>query len=98
MNGEETILEERVLSFRLSDLSLKVYPNPTTDKINIAFEAGRFNNLWVTDINNNTLQHWEVNTAESSKTLSLADYASGIYIIHLTGNGESLAIKVLKEF
>lgn len=96
-DGKVTELDVKQVAFNFQATTFSLYPNPTTDKINIEFEAGRFNSLLVTDHSGRTLQQLTIPQTESLKALSLANYTTGIYFVRLIGNGDSRTFKVLKE-
>ncbi|HET8829939.1 MAG TPA: T9SS type A sorting domain-containing protein [Pelobium sp.] len=97
LDGKETDLGVKQVTFDFQPTTLNLYPNPTTDKVNIAFEAGKFNSVLVSDLNGRTLQQLALSKTENNLMISLGSYSSGTYIIRLNGNGHSQIRKVVKK-
>lgn len=70
--------------------SYNVYPNPTTDKVNINMEVenGVVLNYSILNINGQTMLTEDVNTKSVARTINTSDYAPGIYFVKVvTENG-----------
>jgi len=86
-----------------SDGIVKVYPNPTTGKLNILYQAGAAQKLNLDVFNvvgqsmyNNT---YELNAGLHTLVLDAADYAKGVYILNLqnTTSGNKYQSKFMKD-
>ncbi|MDA7804227.1 glycine-rich protein, partial [Crocinitomix sp.] len=77
---------------QLSKDMIQLYPNPTSDVVTIQI-AGNFN-YTLTDISGATLLNGYGN---NSKTLSLDEFATGIYFVTLNVAGETVTMKVVKH-
>ena len=74
------------------EINLSVYPNPTSEKINISIENFNGNiNTEVYDLIGNRLQ------STNKTTISLRDYAKGIYILKVSYGDRVEEVKVIKE-
>ena len=77
------------------DLTVRAYPNPVVDELQIDLSEGQFN-LAVLDLNGRVLQ--QVNQVESA-TLNFINYESGIYfvsIVDLSNQTQTLQ-KIIKQ-
>jgi hypothetical protein len=77
-----------------------VYPNPAHEQLMLHF-VGLSNatyNLTLTDALGRAVQErtLQVNGAEHNEVLSLSDLSKGIYVIRLTGNGQTVLRKIVK--
>lgn len=96
-DGKSTELGIKSLDFNLSALSLKVYPNPTTDYVNVIFTAGKYRELTVSTVTGNVLQTSSLDSSISQTSISLKEYEPGIYMVHLLGDLDKETIKVVKQ-
>jgi photosystem II stability/assembly factor-like uncharacterized protein len=81
--------------------SIGVYPNPTTDKINVIYKMREISDLTLslTDANGRiVLEKTTPSVKTGAETLSLLDLAKGVYFLKLTNAaGEVLVQKVVKQ-
>ena len=76
----------------LDGASIAVYPNPTQDIVTI-LSAGNFN-FEVIAINGEVLFS---GSAVDTKTISLGDFADGVYFVNVTTETTTSTIKVVKK-
>jgi len=96
-NGKETDLGNRMLNFSLSALRLQLYPNPTDDAVNIAFDNGKYTSLTVMNLNGKVLQRVKIKPTESSLKVSLGNYPTGTYLFQVNGSEGTASGKILKK-
>lgn len=75
--------------------AVNVYPNPTTDFVNITFNNAE--NVTVTLINSVGQTVKIFNNVNSNTILSLEDLASGVYILNADINGQRFTKQVIKN-
>jgi len=95
-NGKETELGVRSLFFSLSAFSLNLFPNPSSNQVNVTFTSGRYIKLEVVDLNGRILQQMALSPAQSSQSILLGTYPAATYFIRLTGKGYAEIGKVVK--
>lgn len=96
LDGKTTDLGVKSISFNLSN-STKVFPNPTTDKVEATFEANRYKKASLTDLNGKKLQVVTLSQTQTSILFELKNYPNGIYIIQLVGEKENTTQKIIKQ-
>jgi hypothetical protein len=74
------------------EFAVSVYPNPTTDFVNINFEQGDFNQFRILDINGKIVL--EKSLIKKSNRLNVSDFPKGMYLIEL-GNADHRTAKPL---
>ncbi|WMJ72282.1 T9SS type A sorting domain-containing protein [Cytophagaceae bacterium ABcell3] len=80
------------------ELEATIYPNPTTDYINLRVEDESFENLsfTLTDVQGKTLLNDEVTDKESS--IPMANHNSGIYFLRVIRDNEEIKLfKIIKN-
>ena len=81
------------------DISMSVYPNPTTDLLTVNFvKVSNFDKVkyTVTDLNGKVLQQTEVTT--NQEQLNFSNYAEGTYFISVTENNQLIkSFKIIKN-
>lgn len=95
-DGKLSILGEEVLNFGLSDIDIKVYPNPTTDYIFVTTKGKKYNRVLLTNTSGKTLQDLKLREPEDNIELSLSNYSPGIYFINLIGK-EGVSVKKITK-
>ena len=93
----------KVTQSEITDGILNVYPNPTNDKLNIIYQAGKeqqlnlniFNTIGQSMMNN----QFKLDAGIHTIVVDAIDYAKGMYIIKLqnTNSGEKFNSKFVKE-
>jgi hypothetical protein len=96
-DGKTTEIGVRTLNFGLAKLDIQVYPNPTHNLVTLSFAPASINEYQVLDVSGKILQRGTIHAQESSKTLSLGNYPSGVYLIKLKGNTLNESIRVIKR-
>lgn len=97
-NGKETELGIRHLSFDITTpVSATVYPNPTTDKVTLTFEEGKYRQLIVSDLNGRSLQHINIPVRANTLDISVENYATGLYLLKLVGDTDTAIKKIIKK-
>ncbi|MDB5282321.1 MAG: hypothetical protein JWO06_1396 [Bacteroidota bacterium] len=90
INGASGVANIKTTSFR-------VYPNPSHNQCNIAFETATTATVTLSDITGKSLQVVQAENA-SNTTIDLVNYAAGVYIIRMeSANQQPQVIKVVKE-
>ncbi|MCJ0743646.1 beta strand repeat-containing protein [Pedobacter montanisoli] len=96
MDGTTTDLGIRNVNFGLSASDVILYPNPTTDKITIAFTSN-YSKISVLDVGGKVLQTQQLNATQKEIILNFVAYPSGTYFIKLIGNNHIETKKVIKK-
>ena len=92
---EETIT---VLSDLIAEKSIVIYPNPTKGIITVDIKdyVSKMNvEFRLTDLSGKTIINRKATS--SSQTLDLSRQASGIYLLYIRINSESVVWKIIKE-
>ncbi|MFN0290763.1 Ig-like domain-containing protein [Pedobacter helvus] len=85
LDGTPTELGERALSFALSAVGLRVYPNPTAGKVTLSFGAGKYQKVSIIGLDGKVLNTASVLPSQTQVRLDLSAYTSGIYFVKLSG-------------
>lgn len=89
LNSKIVILERRGL-----DAAYQVYPNPTSDVINLSINAAKANlyKIIITDMNGRQLKQIEAHGDAGINTINIdiADYAAGLYSLQLFENNKKV--------
>ncbi|MFD1628880.1 autotransporter-associated beta strand repeat-containing protein [Pseudopedobacter beijingensis] len=96
MDGTATELDVRTVNFGLPTSDIRLFPNPTTDRVTIAF-TGSYRSLNVSDAMGKILQTQQLNATQKEITLNLSTYPSGIYFVKLVGDNHVETQKVIKK-
>lgn len=86
------------VSEMLSDKTIRIYPNPTKGilKIEIAnYEASDNGEIALFNFNGTRLQFHPI--SEPLTLLDLSGYDSGLYLMHISINGNESSWKIIKE-
>lgn len=97
LDGKPTELGVKPLNFLLSAVNLNVYPNPTKDKVNVTFEAGKYNRIVLSSVDGKVLKSVALSAQQDQLTIDLTAYPIGTYFIRLTGAQQSFVKKVVKQ-
>lgn len=86
--------QEKILS-----PTLKLYPNPTSDKVFIDLENSQDKPTQITllDMQGKALQIIEASHLESKAEMDVSNYASGIYLIEIKNNDQTFIEKLIVE-
>lgn len=79
-NGGIASRTEDVQQIGTDDKSIKIYPNPTDDKVTISADGNAIEHVQVFDITGKLLYEQQYNQTDNA-TISLGSYAPGSYII-----------------
>ena len=77
----------------INSLHLEVFPNPTTNNIELRFQGDELE-LVLCDIQGKLLCSRKIHNAES---ISLADYPNGVFFLNLQSNEVKIIRKVIKQ-
>ncbi|MFD1629407.1 leucine-rich repeat protein [Pseudopedobacter beijingensis] len=94
-DGKSIDLGERAVTFNFQPTPVNLYPNPTTDKVNVVFKEGYYTAIIVADVNGGVLKVLEIQADQKQLELDLSSYASGVYLIRLQGK-ETKTYRVIK--
>ena len=97
LDGKPTELGVKPLNFILSAVHVSVYPNPTKEKVNVTFEAGKYNRAALSSIEGKVLKSFELSAQHDQLAIDLSAYSIGTYFIRLTGAQQSIVKKVVKQ-
>lgn len=74
-------------------VEVDVFPNPTTDGINVKFNADGFSSYRVIDLNGKTLV--EGNVKSTNFSIDLRGFATGVYTLELLGDKHTIKKRVI---
>ena len=95
VSGTATIkLELITANEELSDLEVKLFPNPTSDRITIQSYNFKNTTLQVTDILGKQILRQDINKSET--ILDLSNYSSGQYFLQLERDNKQVVYKIIK--
>ncbi|WP_461485060.1 autotransporter-associated beta strand repeat-containing protein [Pedobacter sp.] len=95
-DGKTEELGVRIVAINFTPYSLNLYPNPTTAKVTVAFEAGKYQSLVLSSVDGKILQQLPLNKQETNKQISFSNYPPGIYFVKLLGV-KTAVLKVVKQ-
>lgn len=72
------------------------YPNPVVDKLTIALKDNNFTAVSVYDFKGTALHRLPVMAQQQELSINFANYAKGVYLVVLSGNGKTESFKVTK--
>ncbi len=75
--------------------NLQIYPNPTTDFLNISGEFGKLTSIQLVDLQGKLLLETIIETPENQFNIDLKGIDKGIYFIHFQTNGKRDIKKVI---
>ena len=99
MSGEELLAAPEVPANTPSLTQVALFPNPTSDLLNVDFVFGQSFDaqvqVYVTDMTGKTLQQlqWTATNGKQRQTLDVSQFAPGIYILHLISGEERVTQK-----
>ena len=78
----------------LSDMEVKLFPNPTSDKITIQSDSFKNTTLQITDVLGKQLLQQNINKSET--ILDLSNYSNGQYFLQLERDSKRVVYKIIK--
>ena len=78
-----------------SAYGFSIYPNPTTDKINIDFADNEIQQIKISDLTGKTIL--EKNTFKKNQAIDLSDFKSGTYIFSMQTAEGIITRKIMKK-
>jgi Secretion system C-terminal sorting domain len=95
ITGSNTVkLELITANEELADLEIKLFPNPTSDKITIQSDNFKNTTLQFTDVLGK--QILQQNVTKSETILDLSNYSSGQYFLQLERDNKRVVYKIIK--
>ncbi len=94
----KTLEDQSGLTDVENELSVKVYPNPTTDNATLEIKGinGRAR-LIVTDVNGRVIDDVNVSDGVETITINSERYASGVYYVRVMGEGINKTTTLIKK-
>jgi hypothetical protein len=77
--------------------SFSVFPNPTTQYLNISLEQAEKGIISIEDITGKTVYTVSIEEGETTKTIAVENLNAGMYFIHYHNNNNTVTRKFLKE-
>lgn len=96
----ELVIDEflGVNEYSLNANSVKLYPNPTDDKVTIVNKSSiKINSATIIDANGRLIQKLTLNENNGEMTISLKSLPSGVYFIKLNSDKEEIIKSVIKK-
>ncbi len=97
LDGASTELGIRYLNFSLQSTTFNLFPNPTKDKVNIQFEAGKYTMLTVRNGEGKVVKTIALTLKDQEIFVDLAKFPKGIYFITLAGENGNSSKKLIKN-
>lgn len=89
------------LEDKLSDLEVKVYPNPAIDEINIKYNSEKLGKVYAEIYSSDgRLVDEEINESylgENNFSVDISDKSKGIYFVNFTSDGKTKTEKIIKK-
>lgn len=79
----------------LSENSIKIYPNPTSDIIRFDFAGNEIGHIKVLNLSGKIIM--EKTSVKRNETLNLSKFPAGMYFILIQTDKETLVLKLIKE-
>jgi len=96
-DGTVTELGVKMLNFGLSTSDVRLFPNPTIDRITVTFTSGKYHSLSLIGVDGKVLQAISLKPTQAEMVLDLSVYPLGVYYIKLVGNNISQVKKMVKQ-
>lgn len=96
LDGTTTTLGYGTVNFNITDLVVKVYPNPAIALVNVSLGKTAFREAKLINIYGRQLISKSIGAEENLLTFDVSNFPSGIYFIELSGD-ENESIKLLKK-
>ena len=97
LDGKTTILGTRAINVDFRINTVKVYPNPTTDIVYVEFDAGKYNQARLMNLNGQVIQNKVISSKSNTENFELSLLPSGVYIIQLNADGVSYSKALIKK-
>ncbi len=97
LDGKTTILGTRAINVDFRINTVKVYPNPTTDIVYVEFDAGKYNQARLMNLNGHVIQNKVISSKSNTENFELSLLPSGVYIIQLNADGVSYSKALIKK-
>ncbi|OUS09595.1 hypothetical protein A9Q93_13660 [Nonlabens dokdonensis] len=79
----------------LDEVSVKIFPNPATDILNVSSPTQQLTSLEIVDLNGRLIKSLEVNNTEVNANIE--DLKPGLYILNISSNDTVITRKFVKE-
>lgn len=80
---------------QFNEISVKVYPNPTTDMLNITSDNQQFTAVEIVDMNGRLIKSIEVDA--NNVTTNVQELKPGLYILNISNKEGTVSRKFIKE-
>lgn len=93
---DDVVFNTNLATNSFNESKLAVYPNPTSNLINISNELGAvINTVEMTDLNGRVVKSAKVNATEGQ--ISISDLAAGVYMMRISTDQGTAVKKVVKQ-
>ena len=77
-------------------VGLNVYPNPTTDVVNVTLENKSINSVSISDLNGRIVKSKDYKNV-SNVSMNVSDLAAGVYMMSITSDSGTATKKIIKN-
>lgn len=84
------------ISNEMSSATISVYPNPANDIVTISSSDIALNNVEMTDLNGRVVKNLNLGGVSNSE-ISISDLATGIYLLKINSNNDTITKKLIVE-
>ncbi|PHS64914.1 MAG: subtilisin, partial [Flavobacterium sp.] len=91
---------ESILGAQDNELNnaIAIYPNPANDQFTISNSSNIvLDNAMIYDINGKLVSQINLQNMQSEKVVNIANFASGVYMVYITGEQSSVVKRLIKE-
>ncbi len=91
---------ESILGAQDNELNnaIAIFPNPANDQFTISNSSNIvLDNAMIYDINGKLVSQINLQDMQSEKVVNIADYATGVYMVYITGEQSSVVKRLIKE-
>lgn len=78
-------------------VSLSLYPNPTTDVLNLSYASSSNGSVKILNIQGSTLVTQNLTQGSTSSNIDVSTFVPGTYLLILNNNGKQSSIKFIKK-
>jgi hypothetical protein len=97
-DGSKKDLGIKYIRFDLvNTTAVNIYPNPTTNLVNVKFDVDKFETIEVLDLSGKLIFKKMINKTDSDIALDLMSEPSSIYLIKLSGKKGNITKQVIKK-